>query len=96
MAMSAHVKISNRLGMHARPAMILAETAQGFDSDITVRRTDQDDSVDAKSIMQLMMLAAVQGTKLTVTAEGQDAELALSELTELVANKFSEDNLEGA
>ena len=53
-------------------------------------------ATNGKSIMQLMMLAAVQGTKLTVTAEGQDAELALSELTELVANKFSEDNLEGA
>lgn len=91
MAMSAHVKISNRLGMHARPAMILAETAQGFDSDITVRRTDQDDSVDAKSIMQLMMLAATEGTELEIKADGHDAEQAVKRLIELIKSGFDED-----
>ncbi len=91
MAMSAHVKISNRLGMHARPAMILAETAQGFDSDITVRRTDQDDSVDAKSIMQLMMLAATEGTELEIKADGHDAEQAVQRLIELIKSGFDED-----
>ncbi|MBM44386.1 MAG: phosphocarrier protein HPr [Phycisphaerae bacterium] len=89
--MSAHVKISNRLGMHARPAMILAETAQGFDSDITVRRTDQDDSVDAKSIMQLMMLAATEGTELEIKADGHDAEQAVQRLIELIKSGFDED-----
>ena len=91
MAMSAHVKISNRLGMHARPAMILAETAQGFDSEITVRRTDQDDSVDAKSIMQLMMLAATEGTELEIKADGHDAEQAVQRLIELIKSGFDED-----
>ena len=91
MAMSAHVKISNRLGMHARPAMILAETAQGFDSDITVRRTDQDDSVDTKSIMQLMMLAATEGTELEIKADGHDAEQAVQRLIELIKSGFDED-----
>ena len=91
MATSAHVKISNRLGMHARPAMILAETAQGFESDITVRRTDQDDSVDAKSIMQLMMLAATEGTELEIKADGHDAEQAVQRLIELIKSGFDED-----
>src|SRR6266850_833676 len=55
---TAKVKISNRLGMHARPAMVFVETACKFKADITVRRCDQNETVDGKSIMQLMMLAA--------------------------------------
>jgi len=91
MPASAQVKISNRLGMHARPAMILAETAQAFDSDITLRRTDQDDAVDAKSIMQLMMLAATEGTELEIKADGHDAEQAVKRLIELIRSGFDED-----
>ena len=68
MAATARVKITNRLGMHARPAMLLAEVAQEFDSDISIRRTDHEDTVDAKSIMQLMMLAATEGTELEIKA----------------------------
>ncbi len=90
MSASAHIKITNRLGMHARPAMILAETAQKFDSNITLRRTDQDAFVDAKSIMQLMMLAATQGTALIITANGEDAEDAVIELESLVKEGFNE------
>jgi len=91
MPASAQVKISNRLGMHARPAMILAETAQAFDSEITLRRTDQDDAVDAKSIMQLMMLAATEGTELEIKADGHDAEQAVKRLIELIRSGFDED-----
>ena len=96
MSSTATVKIINRLGMHARPAMIFAEAAQEFDADITIRRTDKPSPVDAKSIMQLMMLAAVCGTELEVVAKGQDAEAAVSELTALVENRFSEDVVEGS
>ena len=95
MSASARVKITNRLGMHARPAMILAETAQEFDSDITLRRTDQDATVDAKSIMQLMMLAAVCGTELKVEASGSDASESVRAIRELVDNSFNEDSLDG-
>lgn len=91
MPASAQVKISNRLGMHARPAMILAETAQAFDSEITLRRTDQVDVVDAKSIMQLMMLAATEGTELEIKADGHDAEQAVKRLIELIRSGFDED-----
>ncbi|MDG2424810.1 MAG: HPr family phosphocarrier protein [Phycisphaerales bacterium] len=92
---SAIVTIENRLGLHARPAMMFAETAMRFDSDITVQRSNQDSIVDGKSIMQLMMLAAVRGTELTLTANGPDAETALEELAELVNNRFNEDSVEG-
>lgn len=90
MSASAHVKITNRLGMHARPAMILAETAQAFESHITIRRTDQDEVVDAKSIMQLMMLAATEGTELEIKASGPGAEEAIQKLVGLIRSGFDE------
>ena len=95
MPSTATVRIVNRLGMHARPAMILAETAQEFDADITIRRTDQSNPVDAKSIMQLMMLAAVCGTELKVEASGSDASESVRAIRELVDNSFNEDSLDG-
>ncbi|HBZ97916.1 MAG TPA: HPr family phosphocarrier protein [Phycisphaerales bacterium] len=91
MPSTATVKIVNRLGMHARPAMILAETAQEFDADITIRRTDQPNSVDAKSIMQLMMLAATEGTELEIKAAGSDAESSVQRLVDLIRNGFNEE-----
>jgi phosphotransferase system HPr (HPr) family protein len=84
------VKVQNRLGLHARPAMLLAETAQRFAADITVRRTDQDEAVDAKSIMKIMMLAATVGTELEITATGEGAEEAVRELVQLVQVGFDE------
>ena len=84
------VKVTNRLGLHARPAMLLAETAQRFGSDVTVQRTDQDAEVDAKSIMQIMMLAATAGTELIIAASGNDADAAVQELTALVKAGFDE------
>ena len=92
---SRKVTISNRLGLHARPAMLLAERASTFSSTIRIARADAGDPVDGKSIMQLMMLAAVRGTELTLTANGPDAETALEELAELVNNRFNEDSVEG-
>ena len=92
---SAIVTIENRLGLHARPAMLFAETAMRFDSDISVQRTDQESCVDGKSIMQLMMLAAIKGTQLSLTANGHDSDQAISELSELVKNRFNEDSVEG-
>ncbi len=91
MSSSATVKIINRLGMHARPAMIFAEAAQEFDADITIRRTDQPSPVDAKSIMQLMMLAATEGTELEIKASGSDAEPSVQRLVELVQSGFNEE-----
>ena len=83
------VKIQNRLGMHARPAMLFAEIAGKFSASITVGHKDSD-QVDAKSIMQLMMLAATEGTALIINADGDDANDAISELVELVISGFNE------
>jgi phosphocarrier protein HPr len=91
MSSCERVTITNRLGMHARPAMLLAETAQGFKSDISIRRTDQKKSVDAKSIMQLMMLAATEGTELEIVATGPDEEASVQRLANIVQTGFDED-----
>ena len=83
------ITIQNRLGMHARPAMLFAEIAGKFSAEITVGRAEAD-VVDAKSIMQLMMLAATQGTDLVITANGDDADKAIDELSTLVQDGFNE------
>ena len=88
---SGTVTIANRLGLHARPAMLFVEVASAFKADIHVRRVDQKETVDGKSIMQMMMLAATQGTKIEITANGKDANAALSDLIALVKSKFQED-----
>jgi len=86
---STTITITNRLGMHARPAMLFAEVAGRFASTISVVH-EESDEVDAKSIMQLMMLAATEGTKLTINAEGDDADDAVAELSALVSSGFNE------
>jgi phosphocarrier protein HPr len=89
---TAKVTIANRLGLHARPAMVFVEAASKFTADITVRRCDQSETVDGKSIMQLMMLAATQGTTLEIcAANADDAEAAIKELVALVESKFEEE-----
>jgi len=87
----ATVTIENRLGLHARPAMLFVETASKFDSGIEVCRVDSAEPVDGKSIMQMMMLAATQGTDIKITATGGDAEQAIAQLVELVKSHFEED-----
>ncbi len=69
--------------------MAFVDAASGFDSDIKIAKGDQ--VVDGKSIMQLMMLAATQGTELKITADGPDAEKAISSLRDLVDRKFDEE-----
>ena len=88
---SAKVKITNKLGLHARPAMMFVETASQYESKITTRRTDQDETVDGKSIMQLMMLAATKGTELEISAQGPDAQDAVTNLVSLIKSNFSEE-----
>ncbi len=85
----ASVTISNRLGLHARPAMSFVDTASTFSATIRVHKGEQ--IVDGKSIMQLMMLAATQGTELEISAEGDDADNAIQALTTLVERNFDEE-----
>lgn len=83
------VTIVNRLGLHARPAMAFVDAASAFECSITVHRDDQ--GVDGKSIMQVMMLAATKGTALKIVAEGPDAEKACETLKKLVDSGFEEE-----
>ena len=86
------VTVTNRLGLHARPAMEFVDLASSHACNITVRRTDANpaDPVDGKSIMQMMMLAATQGTELEITCEGDDAQTACDKLSELIQSGFDE------
>lgn len=86
---SSKVKIVNRYGLHARPATDFAQAANGFVSDVRVR--NDDDDADGKSVMELMMLAATQGTELELTCVGEDAKAALEHLASLVSRGFDED-----
>ena len=83
------VVIVNKLGLHARAAAKLVTCASRFQSHIRLTRDSHE--VNGKSIMGVMMLAASQGTTLTLEIDGEDEEQALSALVELVANRFGED-----
>lgn len=86
---SRDYKISNKLGLHARPSAQLTQTAARFNSNIHISRNGR--RVNAKSIMGVMMLAAGQGSVVTVDAEGDDAQEALAAIGELIAAGFGEE-----
>jgi len=88
-AMTKDFLVSNKLGIHARPAAMFVKLANRFNCDIFVEKDGE--KVNGKSIMGLMMLAAGPGSKLTVHAHGHDASQALSELGILIDHKFDED-----
>jgi phosphocarrier protein len=71
--------------------MLFAERAQGHKADVRVQRADNDEQIDGKSIMHLMMLAATKGTKLIIEASGDDAAEAVASLQALVESGFTED-----
>jgi phosphotransferase system HPr (HPr) family protein len=80
------IEIKNSDGLHMRPAMQFVDLANQFNCDITV--SNNQDTADAKSIMQMTILAATCGTKLKVSAKGQDAQKAVQALKELVEEKL--------
>jgi phosphocarrier protein len=81
--------ICNKLGLHARAASKLANTANQFSSNVKVSCNGR--SIDAKSIMSLMLLAACKGTEITISADGNDAEEAVNSVTALINSGFDED-----
>jgi phosphocarrier protein HPr len=83
------VEIVNERGLHARASAKFVKLAAGFKSDIQVTRDDQ--TVDALSIMGLMMLAAGPGSMIRITARGADADAAAAALARLVETKFEEE-----
>ncbi len=89
MTASRTVEIVNKRGLHARASAKFVKLAADFDAEVTVTRDGQ--SVDARSIMGLMMLGAGIGSMLELSAEGPQAAEALEALAELIANRFEED-----
>jgi len=87
--MTKDFQVSNKLGIHARPAAMFVKTANRFQCDIFVEKDGE--KVNGKSIMGLMMLAAGPGSTLTVHAQGHDASQALSEIETLIKRKFDEE-----
>lgn len=86
---SRTVEIINERGLHARASAKFVKMASSFDAEVTVSRDGA--SVDARSIMGLMMLAAGIGSTIDISAEGPEAASAVEALCELVANRFDEE-----
>lgn len=82
------VTIRNRLGLHARPAGEFVKTASRFESTITISKDELE--VNGKSIMGVMTLAAECGSRVTVRAVGNDAELAIDALAEVLDREFGD------
>lgn len=80
--------IRNKLGLHARAAAQLVQTANRFRSDVTVSKDGI--QVNGKSIMGILMLAAAQGTTINVMVQGEDAEQALMTIGQLIDDGFGE------
>ena len=85
------LEVQNYQGLHARPAALIVKIASQYKADVTVcREDDEEEEVNAKSIMGLMMLAAGQGTKLLFRASGEDAAELLDDLEALFKANFNE------
>ena len=89
MKLTKELIVINKLGIHARPAAMFVKTANRFDCDIFVEKDGE--TVNGKSIMGLMMLAAGPGCKIRVHADGEDAAQAVHEIEALIKRKFDEE-----
>lgn len=85
---SQQITIINKLGLHARAAAKLVKAAGGFEAKIHLDKSGQ--RVNSKSIMGVMMLAAGQGTDLTIEADGADEQAAIDTMTLLINDRFGE------
>ncbi len=88
MKLSRKVKIKNALGLHARPATIIAKLLQGSRSSVSF--TYRKETINARSIMSILMLAASKNAQILITVEGEDAEEVLGRLVEVFENQFGE------
>ena len=86
---SCTLTITNQRGLHARASAKFVKLAESFNDEITVSRGD--DTVNATSIMGLMMLGAADGAQIGIAADGADADAALAALTALISDKFGEE-----
>lgn len=83
------IKVSNKLGLHARPSALLVRAATKFRSEFFIEKDGM--KVNGKSIMGVMMLAAEYGSTLNLIADGVDEAYLLEEISELIASGFGED-----
>lgn len=83
------VEITNKLGLHARPASLLVKLASKFESEIQLIKDDTE--INAKSILGVMMLAAGPGQRVTITADGSDAQEAVDAIASLIESGFGEE-----
>jgi len=86
------ITVINRLGLHARPSAQLVETAARFESDVSITRHEPEElTVNGKSIMGVMMLAAEMGAVLEFRIEGADEKESMKAIEEVFESKFGED-----
>jgi phosphocarrier protein HPr len=88
MTVSKELTICNKMGMHARPAAQFVKRASKYKCDVWVEKDDE--PVNGKSIMGLMMLAAGRGETIKLTTDGSDAEAAMADLEELIRTGFGD------
>jgi len=81
--------VNNRLGLHARPAALFVQLVSKYKSKVKVSKNDQE--VDGKSIMGLMILAAEYGSNVKIIVDGEDEQELMAEITKLFENKFNEE-----
>ena len=81
--------VRNKMGLHARPAALIVQTANKFPCDVTLVKDGQ--GVNGKSIMGVLMLAAAMGTTLTVRTEGEQAQPCADAIADLFAKGFNEE-----
>ena len=87
--------ITNRLGLHARAAAGFVRRAAQFTSNVEIMREDTGTRADGKSILSVLLLAAALGTCLIIRTDGEDEQRAMSELVELIEQKFGEEVSDG-
>ena len=81
--------IKNRLGLHARAAAKFVQTASRFKSAVKIRKNGEE--VDGKSILGILLLAASQGTRITIAVAGEDEQAAFDAVENLIARSFDEE-----
>jgi phosphocarrier protein HPr len=84
------VSIDNELGLHARAAAKFVKLASQFECDVKLCRLGNDESIDGKSILGILLMAAARGTRFQITFDGCDEELAAKEIADLIRNRFGE------
>ncbi len=82
------VRIKNALGLHARPATVIAKLLQGTSSSVSF--TYRKETINARSIMSILMLAATKNSLITVVVEGEDAHETMGKIVDAFENQFGE------